>query len=205
MLTRRALVLLGAASAVLFVTHAPATAQSVDATTFVRDFGARLVNVVNGEAPLAEKQQALRPLIDHDVDVDAIARFCLGRYVTTATPAQIAEFTKLFHMVLVENITSKIGEYRGVSFRMTTTSTRGGETLVGTVVQRPNNAPNNVQWVVSTASGTPKIIDVVAEGTSLRLTQRSDYASYMARNGSNVEVLISAMRKQLASSQSSAS
>ncbi|MEJ1978362.1 MAG: ABC transporter substrate-binding protein [Acetobacteraceae bacterium] len=172
----------------------------------MRDFGARLVNVVNGEAPLAEKQQALRPLIDHDVDVDAIARFCLGRYVTTATPAQIAEFTKFVpHGAGGEHHQQDRRITAAWSFRMTTTSTRGGETLVGTVVQRPNNAPNNVLWVVSTASGTPKIIDVVAEGTSLRLTQRSDYASYMARNGSNVEVLISAMRKQLASSQSSAS
>ncbi len=29
-------------------------------------------------------------------------------------------------------------------------------------------------------SGSPKIVDVIAEGTSLRLTQRSDYASYLA-------------------------
>ncbi len=201
MLTRRSSFFLSAAIAAFLACQAPASAQSDPATTFVHDFGARLIDVVNGDAPLAQKEQQLLPLIDHDVDVDAIARFCLGRFAKDATPQQIAEFTQLFHRVLLENITSKLGQYRGVSFRMLTSSTRGGEVLVGTVVQRPNNAPNNVQWVVSTASGVPKIIDVVAEGTSLRLTQRSDYASYLARNGNSVDALIEAMRKQLAALQ----
>jgi phospholipid transport system substrate-binding protein len=203
MLTRRAFFFLSAAAATLFATQTPVSAQGVDATTFIHDFGMRLIEVVNGDAPTAEKEQQLRPLIDHDVDVDAIARFCLGRFTKDATPQQLAEFTKLFHQVLVDNITSKIGEYRGVTMRMVTTSMRGGDAMVGTIVQRPNNAPNNVQWVVSTASGAPKIVDVVAEGTSLRLTQRSDYASYLSRNGNNVEALLAAMRKQLAASQNS--
>ena len=99
--------------------------------------------------------------------------------------------------MLVENITAKIGQYRGVTFRMTDSSMRGNEAFVGTIVQRPNNAPTNVRWVVSTGSGAPKIVDVVAEGTSLRLTQRSDYASYLSHNGNNVDALISAMRRQV--------
>ena len=43
-------------------------------------------------------------------------------------------------------------------------------------------------------------MDVVAEGTSLRLTQRSDYASYLTHNGNDVEKLIAAMRRQIESS-----
>ena len=54
MLNRRAFLYLGAAAAALFATHAPASAQSEDATTFVHDFGMRLINVVNGDATLAE-------------------------------------------------------------------------------------------------------------------------------------------------------
>ena len=192
-LTRRCLI---AAACVLGLAAQPVRAQ--DATGFVRGFGDRLVAVVNGDGSLAEKQQRIRPLIDQAVDVDAIARFCLGRFSTTATPQQMNEFTQLFHGVLVNNITSKIGEYRGVSFRMTETSMRNSDAYVGTVVQRPNNAPTNVRWVVSTASGSPKIVDVVAEGTSLRLTQRSDYASFLGHNGNSVDALLAAMRRQVA-------
>ncbi len=39
---------------------------------------------------------------------------------------------------------------------------------------------------------------MVAEGTSLRLTQRSDYASYLSRNNNNIDALITAMQQQVA-------
>ena len=86
------------------------------ASAFIQDFGVKLVSVVNGGGSLPEKEQQLRPLIDSTVDVDTIARFCLGRYASVASPQQASEFTRLFHAVLVNNITSKIGEYRGVTF-----------------------------------------------------------------------------------------
>ncbi|WP_158744378.1 phospholipid-binding protein MlaC [Acidisphaera sp. L21] len=174
-----------------------ANAQDSGASGFVQGFGNKLVAVVNADSAMPAKEQQLRPLIDQAVDVDAIAKFCLGRFVNTATPAQMSEFTRLFHGVLVNNITSKIGEYRGVTFRMTDTSMRGSEAYVGTVVQRPNNAPTNVRWVVSSATGSPKIVDVVAEGTSLRLTQRSDYASFLSHNSNNLDALLAAMRRQV--------
>jgi phospholipid transport system substrate-binding protein len=48
------------------------------------------------------------------------------------------------------------------------------------------------------AEGPPMVIDVIAEGTSLRLTQRCDYASFLSRNGNNVQALIDALRQQAA-------
>ena len=61
---------------------------------------------------------------------------------------------------------------------------------MGTIDQPPNQQPNNVQWVVNQVGGRPKVVDVVAEGTSLRLTQRSDYAAYLSRNNNDVGALI---------------
>lgn len=67
-----------------------------------------------------------------------------------------------------------------------------------TTVMRPNNPPANVAWVVGNGGGNPKIIDVIAEGTSMRLTQRSDYSAYLSRHNNNVQELIDAMRQQVA-------
>ena len=69
--------------------------------------------------------------------------------------------------------------------------------MVTTTVERPNSPPTQVEWIISEATGSPKIVDVVAEGTSLRLTQRSDYAAFLARNNNNVQALIDAMRHQI--------
>ena len=196
-LTRRQALVLGAFGSLMFLAPFPGQAQQQTPQVFIDTFGTKLVSVVNGEGSLADKQKILRPLIDQAVDVDGIARFCLGRFANTATPQQLSEYTKLFHDVLVDNITSKIGEFRGVSFRMAETTEREGEAYVGTIVTRPNQAPTDVRWVVSTASGTPKIVDVIAEGTSLRLTQRSDYASFLSHHGYDVNALVNAMRQQV--------
>ncbi len=51
--------------------------------------------------------------------------------------------------------------------------------------------------MISDAGSGPKIVDVVAEGTSLRLTQRSDYASYLSHNNNDIDKLISAMQQQV--------
>ena len=203
MLTRRHLLAVSAIAGLLLAAGPRAWAQGAggsvaEATSTVVKLGNELVEVVNGAGSSEEKKSRLQPLIESAVDVDGIARFCLGRFARTATPAQVGEYTRLFHDVLLNNITGKIGEFQGVGFRPTTTTQRDNDILVGTLISRPNQQPNNVQWVVEQVGGRPKIVDVVAEGTSLRLTQRSDYAAYMARNGNSVDALINAMRQQLA-------
>jgi phospholipid transport system substrate-binding protein len=162
--------------------------------------GEQLVSVVNGPGGIPEKRQQMQKIVDASVDVDGIAQFCLGRFWRNATPDQQRQYVKLFHEVLLNNITGHIGEYQGVRFTLSRTTPRGETQVVDTTVERPNTAPADVKWVVSEASGSPKIVDVEAEGTSLRLTQRSDYASFLQRNGNNVEALISAMRQQVAQS-----
>lgn len=168
-----------------------------DPAAFIQQLGDRLVATVNGPGSLEQKKAALQPMIEQAVDVDGIARFCLGRFWRSATGEQQAEYTRLFHRVLLDNIVGRMGEYRGVSFSMTGMQQREGEILVGTIIRRPNQRPVNVQWVVSRATGQPRIVDVVVEGTSLRLTQRSDYSAYVTRNGNSIDALIAAMRQQV--------
>ena len=168
------------------------------ASAFVKNIGDRLVAVVNGAESDREKRAKLTAIIDGAVDVDGVARFCLGRYWRSASAEQQQRYTELFHQVLVNNITAKLGEYRGVRFTMGRTQQRDDNAVVSTVVERPNNPPTNVDWIISNPANAPKIIDVVAEGTSLRLTQRQDYASYLARNNNSIDALISAMRQQVA-------
>jgi phospholipid transport system substrate-binding protein len=198
MLTRRLLLLTATAPlAVAGLPPAPAQAQNTDqASAFVEQTGKELAAVVNGPGSTAEKQQKLQAIIDRVVDVNEVARFCLGRFWRTASPEQQNQYLQLFHRVLMINITGKVGEYQGVSFAMGRAQAREGAMLVSTTVNRPGNPPSKVDWLVSAESGAPKIVDVIAEGTSLRLTQRSDYASYLAHNNNSVQALIDALKQQ---------
>jgi phospholipid transport system substrate-binding protein len=202
MLTRRFLLTSTAAAVAMFtlLRFAPAAfAQSADqAKAFIQETANQLTAVVNGSAPQPQKRQDLTQVIDHTVDIEDIARFCLGRFWRIASPAQQKEYVDLFHRVLVVNITGKIGDYQGVTASIGSASEREGSFAVSSIVTRPGNAPAKVDWVVSYSTGSPKIVDVIAEGTSLRITQRQDYASYLSRNGNNVQALIDAMRRQAA-------
>jgi phospholipid transport system substrate-binding protein len=167
------------------------------ASAFVDKAGKELIAVVNGPGSPADKQAQLKQIVDRVVDVDEVGRFCLGRFWRSVPPAEQQQYLQLFHQVLQKNVAGKLGDYQGVTFVVGRATPRDGGVAVATVVTRPNVAPANVEWVVSSSSGSPKIIDVVAEGTSLRLTQRSDYASFLAHNGDSVPALMDAMRKQL--------
>jgi phospholipid transport system substrate-binding protein len=166
------------------------------ATAFIDKTGKALMAVVNGPGTKQQKGAALTSIVDSTVDVATIGRFCLGRYWNRATPAQQASYLDLFHRVLVLNITGRVGEYEGVTLTVDRAIPRDDGIAVATTVTRPNNAPNRVDWLVSNATGSPRIIDVIAEGTSLRLTQRNDYTSYLSRNNNDVGALIAALQKQ---------
>jgi phospholipid transport system substrate-binding protein len=178
---------------------ARAEAQVVEkGNAFVQQTGDRLVSIVNGAQPAADKRRALAQILDATVDVEGIARFCLGRFLRTASPDQLKRYITAFHEVLVTNISSKLGEYRGVKLTVQRGRQQDDDAIVTTIVERPNNPPTTVDWVIEQPASAPKIIDVIAEGTSLRLTQRQDYASYLSHNNNDVDALIKAMLQQTA-------
>ena len=46
------------------------------------------------------------------------------------------------------------------------------------LVERTGAPPVQVTWAVSPEADNPRILDVIAEGVSLRLTMRADYNAY---------------------------
>ena len=197
MITRRFLSLAAVTTPLLagpmFTGHAWADATDAARDLVVR-LGRDLTAVANGPEVAAARKASLERLIYAAVDVDAVARFCLGRFWRGATPQQQKDYTDLFRAVLVRNIAGKAGEYKGVVMDVGKAQPHEEDVAVTSVVTRPGIAPSKVDWIVSSASGSPRIIDVIAEATSLRLTQRSDYAAFLASHGNNVQALIDAMK-----------
>jgi phospholipid transport system substrate-binding protein len=203
MLNRRTSLSLIAAVPAVFMLSAVLTSPtwaspaSDRATAFITTAGGKFVAAINGTGTLEQRRQVFGSILDDAVDVNGVARFCLGRFWRTATPAQQQQYLGLFRKALVVNIASKIGEYQGVRFTVGATQDRDAGELVFTIIERPNNAPVNVQWVVANAGTDPKVIDVIAEGTSLRITQRDDYASFLTQHGDSIDGLLDAIRHQL--------
>jgi phospholipid transport system substrate-binding protein len=196
MLTRRTL-LLSLPALAAFASVPAASAQSpAQATQFINTTAKQIIAIIDSGAGQAEKSAQLQQLIDRSVAVDRIAQFCLGRYARTATPAQRTEYERLFHHVLLESITGHLGEYKGITYTLSRPVAGEGGIQVPSVVQRPGAASANLTWVVADIGGQPKIIDLIAEGTSLKVTQRSDYSSFLDSHSGNVDALIEAMKRQ---------
>ncbi|WP_043365823.1 phospholipid-binding protein MlaC [Belnapia sp. F-4-1] len=199
-LDRRAL--LGTA---LFLTVAgfagPAQAQADigRASNFIQTTGQELVAAINDQTrDLPVRRQRVAAVLRRAVDVERVGRFILGRWWNQASPQEQQEYLKLFEETLIRNLSARFGEYQGVRFSLGRTQQRTeDDVLVNTVIERPNTAPFSLDWRVADVGGQPKVVDVIAEGTSLRLTQRSEYSSVIQRNNGSVAALLTAMRGQI--------
>lgn len=176
------------------------TAQTAsEARSFMQATGNKLVAVVNSNASDEQKATAMEGILDRRVDVDGIARFCLGQFWHMATPQQQQQYLALFRRVLLLNIVTKIGQYRGVDFTLGRVVANDQGQVVSSVIKRPSQPPTNVDWIIRDVGNSPKVTDVIAAGTSLKVTQRSDYASFIVHNNDNIQALLNAMKKQLSS------
>ncbi|MBW6400089.1 ABC transporter substrate-binding protein [Roseomonas sp. HJA6] len=169
------------------------------ATAFIQQAGNELVLAINDpRLDLTTRRDRVAATLRRTIDIEGTGRFILGRYVRQASPAELAEYNRLFDDIIVRNLSARFGEYRGVRFSLGRSQQRTEEdVLVNTIVERPNTAAFSLDWRVSEINGQPKVVDVIAEGTSLRLTTRSEYSAVIQRNGGRVAALLDAMRNQI--------
>lgn len=170
------------------------------AAAFVRDAGNELVAAINDtRLDTAARRDRVAAVLRRTVDIEGTGRFILGRFVRQASPAELAEYNRLFDDIIVRNLSARFGEYRGVRFSLGRSQQRTEEdVLVNTIIERPGQPAFSLDWRVAEVGGQPRVVDVIAEGTSLRLTTRSEYSAVIQRNGGRVASLLEAMRNQIA-------
>jgi len=168
-----------------------------EAKAFIKQAGDKLVAVLSGPYGEQEKRRQLRLLISTNVDIHGIARFAMGSSWRSATASQREDFVRLFPTVLIECLTEAIGTYPGVSFTVGRAVENEDCIEVWTGIFIPDAAPRSVGWVVCTTADGPRIVDVVALGMSLRITQRDYIATLVAQHGSSIEAMISALRHDI--------
>ncbi len=181
----------------------PARAQSMDisrATAFVNKAGQDLVTAINDpRLNLTQRRDKVASILRTAIDIEGTGRFILGRYVRQASAAELQDYLKLFDEIIIRNLSARFGEYRGVKFSLGRSQQRTEEdALVSTLIERPNSPAFTLDWRVAEINGQPRVVDVIAEGTSLRLTTRSEYAAVIQRNNGRVASLLDAMRGQIA-------
>jgi phospholipid transport system substrate-binding protein len=175
-------------------------ALDAKATAFMNGLWNQALELLNKKAPSAERQARFRELFHKDFDTPGIARFVLGRYWRTASPEEQREFLKLFDEYVVYVYTARLSDFEGEQFKITGAHPDQDSVLVSSDVITPGAPqPLKVDWRLVSDDGAYKISDVIVDGVSMLVTQRSEFASVIQRHGGQVQGLINLMREKTAS------
>jgi phospholipid transport system substrate-binding protein len=178
---------------------APALLAAADPAAVINELGNRALEVLGKNATPAQRVARFHELFREDFDVPGIARFVLGRYWKTATPEQQEEFVKLFEDYIAIVYSNQLAAYSGERLRVTGSRTSAEEAVVASEIIRPTGAPPvKVDWHLTDRNGAYKISDVAVDGISMAVTQRSEFASVIQRNGGQVAGLIAQLREKTA-------
>jgi phospholipid transport system substrate-binding protein len=176
----------------------PAAAEA-DPAALITDLGNRALEVLGKNVSPRQREARFRQLFDQDFDVPAIAHFVLGRYWRTATRAEQQEFVRLFGAYTALAYSNRLAQYSGETLRVLGSRPELDGSIVSSEIVRTNGAPPaKVDWRLRSNDGTYKITDVIVDGISMAVTQRSEFASVIQRHGGEVEGLLTLLRQKTA-------
>ena len=179
---------------------APPVVNPADAVAFMNQLWDRAVEVLNKKSDPALRQERFRQLFHADFDCPGIARFVLGRYWRDASEEEQRDFVRLFEEYVVFVYTARLSNFGGQDFKVRGSRSDGDGVMVSTDVFSPGgSSPLKIDWRLVSDNGTYKINDVIVEGVSMLVTQRSEFASIVQRNGGQVRGLLAMMREKTAS------
>lgn len=167
---------------------------------FINALGNEALQVLRAtDISTTEREEQFRSLFVKGFDVNRISRFVLGRYWRRATPEQQKRYSELFEAFVVKSYARRLSAYDGETFEVKNTVVRNDrEAMVETFVAGADGPPVRIDWRILTENGDHKIVDVVVEGVSMLITQRSEFAAVIERNGGNIDGLIQALERGVA-------
>jgi phospholipid transport system substrate-binding protein len=174
--------------------------QATTADQFIREVGTETLKALGDRTLTTEKRENLvRNLLTSHLDLDAVGRFCLGRYSRGITPEQKKEYDALFEDYLTKVYSQLLAQYSGETLEVRDgAKAAGSETIVESTINRPNGPPIRVEWKTHQKDGKPLVTDVIVEGVSMAFTQRQQFESVIQNNGGKIDALFSAMKRQIA-------
>jgi len=179
---------------------APPPVNPADAVAFMNQLWDRAVILLSNKTDAAIRMARFRELFRADFDCPGIAQFVLGRYWRNASSEEQQEFVKLFEDYIVFVYTARLSNFGGETMKVRGSRSDGDGVIVSTdMISSGRTTPLRIDWRLVSDNGSYKISDVIVEGVSMAVTQRSEFASVVQRNGGQIRGLLALMREKTAS------
>lgn len=147
----------------------------------------------------AGKEARFRQILTQNFDVQTIGSWVMGPPWRGATPAQKAEYLKLFESYIVKVYTGQLQGYSGEKVTVLGAESDGGGVEVSSrVVDVKNERTIEVKWRLRKAGAQLKVRDILIENISMSQTQKREFAAVFQQRGGTVDGLIAALREKIA-------
>ena len=191
-LARRALLVAAVAAALPLLTLRVAAAEPATAAAeaLVRDLAEGAWNLLH-RTDLDQRQRLdqLVELLEAKTDVPLLSRLALGRHWQRLSAPQQARYEQLFGQVVMGSLARRLDQYVSGAggtlddhLRFVASQPVGkDDVLVRTKVSTQQGDVVDVDWRLR-GREQPVILDLVIEGASLLVTQRSEFATVIERS-----------------------
>jgi phospholipid transport system substrate-binding protein len=177
----------------------PAQAQTQPAQVVER-FHATLIEMMRdaGRLGVRGRFDRLRPAMEAAFDLPAMTRIAVGPPWARMTPDQQAQLVQAFSEWSIATYASQFNGYSGESFTTTgTQALQNGDQMVRTTLNRVNDAPVQLNYLMRSSGGSWRIVDVYLTGTISELASRRSEFTNLLREG-GPERLVAELRRRTA-------
>ncbi|MEB8387562.1 ABC transporter substrate-binding protein [Rhodobacteraceae bacterium KMM 6894] len=195
-ITRRRMMATGLAT--VCATTLPGIALALDDAT-ARTLVQKVVNDINAVIasgkPVSSMINDFEGIFRRYGDVNLIARSTLGPDANRASAAQMNAFTEAFRGYIARKYGKRFNEFAGGKVEVHSVRQVKSWHEVAGMVNLRGSAPFDVRFLVSDRSGQNLFFDMVIEGISLRLSERTEIGSMLDRRKGNIDAMIADLRQ----------
>ena len=177
-----------------------ALADSTDeeAGQFIQNLANKAISVLREDSGSLEvRETEFQTLLYDGFALNRIGRFVIGSHWRKMSAEQQSDYQELFKLWVLKTYSVRLGGYSGQTFSIVTVVEAGAtDRYVRTLIDQPKGGESvRADWRVRHIDGAFKIVDVVAEGVSMIVTQRQEFTAVVRRHG--VEGLIETLRARV--------
>jgi len=189
--TRR--LMLTSALATLGVAAVPRSARALTearARALIDQVVRDINRVIASGKPVSQMIADFERIFSRYADVPIIARSTLGADANRISGAQLRAYTQAFRGYIARKYGKRFNEFKGGRIEVNDVREVKSWHEVRSTAYLPGEAPFEVSFLVSDRSGQDKFFDMVIEGISLRLSERTEIGAMLDRRNGNIDALI---------------
>ncbi|MET4127388.1 phospholipid transport system substrate-binding protein [Roseovarius sp. MBR-38] len=194
--TRRRLLLTGTAALGLSGVALPALALTeARARALIDQVVSDINGVISTGKPLSRMVSDFERIFSRYADVNIIARSTLGADANRASASQLRAYTEAFRGYVARKYGKRFNEFIGGRIEVQGVRQVKSWHEVKSIAYLRGESPFEVNFLVSDRSGKDLFFDMIIEGISLRLSERTEIGAMLDRRNGDINALIEDIKR----------